>query len=72
MRVTRDIQTGSLVITQEEHTRGLFVMYGMQDYRPWRMAGYDKELSLMQPEDYLLGEEVQRDFNLLVARYDIL
>lgn len=80
MQVTRDIQAGSLVITQEDYTRGLLVKYGMQDCRPLGTPGYGKELSLMQPEKSLLDEEAKRRFQAIVGsamylsqvtRYDI-
>lgn len=33
MQATRDIQAGSLIITQENFTRGLLVIKSMQDWR---------------------------------------
>ena len=39
MQVTRDGQTGSLTITQEDYTRGRLIKYGMQDCRPLGTPG---------------------------------
>lgn len=63
MQVARDIQAGSLVITQEGYTRELLVRYDMQDPRPLRTLGRGKDLSLMQPqEESLLGGQAMRRF----------
>ena len=67
MQVTRESQAGSLTITQEDYTRGLLVKYGMQDCRPLGTPGYGKELSLMQPEESLLGDEAKQRFQAIVG-----
>lgn len=62
MQVNRDIQAGSLVITQEDYPRGLPSKYAMQDCRALGTPGYGREFPLIQPEECLLDEEARRQF----------
>ena len=45
----------------------MLVKYGMQDCRPLGTPGYGKELSLMQPEESLLGDEAKQRFQAIVG-----
>lgn len=60
MQVARDIQARSFVTIPEDYTRGLPVNCVMQGCRPLKTPEYGNDLSLMQPEESLLGEEAKR------------
>ena len=53
MQVSRASQAKPFTITQEDYPSGLLVTYGMQDCTPLGTPGYDKELSLIQPDETL-------------------
>ena len=68
VQVTRDIQARSIVVTQEDYTKGLLEKCGVQACRPLWKPGHGKELSLMQPQDSILDEKEKRRVQTIVSR----
>lgn len=71
VQAARDIQAGSLAITQGDYTRGVPAMYGVQDCRSLGTPRYGKVAvpgaTGMQPEDSLLDEVAKRWFKAIVG-----
>ena len=57
MEINRDLERGTLTISQEAYTKSILERFGMSEFKPTNTRGYGPELSNQQPDETLLDEE---------------
>ena len=81
MEIKRDLERGTLTISQEAYSKSILERFGMSEFKPTNTPGYGPELSNQQPAETLLDEEEKKRYQGFVGclmyvpqvlRYDIL
>ena len=79
--IQRDLERGTLTISQEAYSKSILARFGMSECKPTNTPGYGPELSNQQPDDTLLDEEEKKRYQGIVGclmyvsqvlRYDIM
>ena len=81
MEIKRDLERGTLTISQEAYSKSILERFGMSECKPSNTPGYGPELSNQQPDETLLNEEEKKRYQGIVGcpmyvsqvlRYDIM
>ena len=81
MEIKRDLERGTLTISQEAYYKSILGRFGMSECKPTNTPGYGPELSNQQPDETLLDEEEKKRYQGIVGclmyisqvlRYDIM
>lgn len=81
MEIKRDLELGTLTISQEAYSKSILERFGMSECKPTTTPGYGSELSNQQPEETLLDEDEKKRYQGIVGclmyvsqvlRYDIM
>ena len=81
MEIKRDLERGTLTISQEAYSKSILERFGMTECKPTNTPGYSPELSNQQPDETLLDEKEKKRYQgtveclmyvSQVLRYDII
>ena len=68
MEIKRDLERGTLTISQETYSKSILERLGMSECKPTNTPGYGQELSNQQPDKTLLDEEEKKRYQGIVGR----
>ena len=81
MEMRRDLESGTLTISQEDYSKSILEWFGMSECRPTNPPGYGPELFNRQPDETLPDKERNKRYHGIVGclvcvyqvlRYDIM
>ena len=67
MKRKRDLECGTLTISQEAYSKSILERFGMSEFKPTNTPGYGTELSNEQPDEILLNEEEKKRYQGIVG-----
>ena len=67
MEIKRDLERGTLTISQEAYSRSILERFGMSECKPVNTPGYGPELFNQQPDEALLDEEEKKRYQGIVG-----